>query len=224
MEARTLHHKRSLTHTLLRRGVVNNLALSADGNDLYVTNWLHYATGTLSNWVEMFGQRSWGTVVHCSMQPTWQCRLVDSGVYMPNGITVSNDDSRVYIAAARTVRVYGRSADGGLELQRVVPVPTAVADNLDMHPSGDVTTGAHPNVFMFMAHAANHATPAPSQVVRVRAAALEGREVAEGEPAAMEPLLHDGSMLSASAAAVEHDGWWLVGGVFGPGVMLCPDP
>ena len=224
VEARILRHTRSLSHTLLRRGVTNNLALARNGKDLYVTNWLYYPIGTMGNWVELFGQRSWATVVHCTLDPTWQCRVADSGIYMPNGIAVSNDDSRVYVGAAGTVRVYGRSSeDGSLELQRAVPVPTAVADNVDAHPSGDVTIGAHPNMFMFMAHSADHSTPAPSQVLRVRAAALEGREAdLKGEPAAEEPLLHDGTILSASAAAVEHGGWWLVGGVFGPGVMLCP--
>lgn len=166
VEGRRAVFLRSYTDPLLGTGTVNNVAIADNGEDMYVTNWLRYPTGTLGNWFEVFGQRKWGTIVHCKLQPSFVCRLVEDALRFPNGVMLSADNRQLFVATHVTLRVYTRNtADGSLSFSHDIPLPTAAADNVDVHPSGDVTIGAHPNVFMFIAHAKCESPPAPVCVI-----------------------------------------------------------
>lgn len=54
--------------------------------------------------------------------------------------------------------------------------------------------------------------------------ALESAESALASKPWSEPILHDGTVLPASTAAVLYQGRYVVGTVFAGGVMVCPDP
>lgn len=215
------------THDAFRE--VNNVH-AVSPTEVYITNWLHYKIGTTQNFVEMLGQRPWGTVVHCTGldAPIAECHPVVSHLFTPNGITGPASGAHVYIAADGQVNVYQRSPDTGeLRLQRSVPIDTVAVDNIDLHPSGDVTVSTHPSMPLFFAHAMDRsATPplSPTEVYRIPHSLLHPGDEDEGGAAAVvvvRVMLHDGSKLSCGAAALEHGGRYLVGAIFAPGALVC---
>jgi len=130
----------------------------------------------------------------------------------PNGINVSPDGGKLYVAAVTesALRIYDRDPAGEtLSLREVAPLPGG-PDNIEVDPQGTLWIGAHPKLLRVGAHAADPAELSPSQVLRVRPT---------GE--VDEVLLDDGRQLSGSSVAAARGNRLLAGQIFNDGILDC---
>jgi hypothetical protein len=180
-------------------------------HSVYVSNFLGSAIGD-SKWmmVEMLTQAKWGSVALCqastSTSPSGaagagagagdldaRCTFAVEGVSGPNGVALSPDHKRLYVACTMTMelRVYslpqsqsqfqsGGEADATaaewrhgslallpLRLEHTLHLGTGL-DNISIDPdSGDMLIGAHPKPLDVAAHLDDPAKRAPTQVLRV---------------------------------------------------------
>jgi len=216
-----------MAHTLLRHHVVNNIAVSADGQHMYVSLWLYYPITTVGGWAEIYLGFKWGTLVHCTKPgtPDYECTLVEDHMAMPNGITLSADGTLLYVACMSDVHVYDvNSGDGTLTFAREVHVAnTSTMDNLSLDPvSGDVITASHPKIMKIAAHTKSAEDLAPTQIIRIFDPALRGEPLSG--PASSEEIFHDGDVLPCGTGAVLAYGRYFIGPLFSKGVLVCPDP
>ena len=142
-------------------------------------------------------------------------KVVDDGIRYANGVALSRDLSRVYVAATtdRALRIYSRRPDGDLKRLQVLDLGTGV-DNIEVDGQGNLWIGAHPKLLTFVAHAMSASTPAPSQVLQLSpdgAGGFRSREV----------LLSDGLDMAASSVAARAGDRLLVGGVFDARFLDC---
>ncbi|XP_035827188.1 serum paraoxonase/arylesterase 2 [Aplysia californica] len=140
---------------------------------------------------------------------------VVSNIRLPNGITISKDESFVYVAMDNDLYVYQRAKDNKLTLIQEVPLNTLV-DNCFIPESGDVLyVGAHPVLYKLLGHLDEPSQGAPSQVLALPL--RQGKVLEEG----IRELLYDeGALISGSSVAVPHQGRILVGSVMSS-LVLC---
>lgn len=143
-------------------------------------------------------------------------RLVTDGFVYANGINVSADGSRVYVAdvMGMSLHVFARdAATGDLRGIDMARLGTGI-DNIDVQPDGSLLMGAHPNIIDFMAHAGDPASLSPSQVVRV-----EPGENGGGKAGTI--YLNLGTEISGISVAAGYGDVMLLGQVFQPEVHVC---
>lgn len=131
------------------------------------------------------------------------------GIKYANGINVSADGSRIYLAATtdRMVLVFNRDlASGALTLTREVDTGTGV-DNIDVDETGNLWIGCHPQLLKFLSHAKDESRISPSEVIK-----LEPQP--DGSFRQSTVYVNDGSELSASSVAVTYRNKLLIGPVF----------
>lgn len=131
----------------------------------------------------------------------------------PNGINVSPDGRAVYVAAVtwRSVLVYDRDpATDALTRRREIPIGSG-GDNIEVDAQGTLWIGSHPKLLAVPKHAADPASPAPAQVLRVTA---DGRSVDE-------VYLGDGQPIAAASVAAHFANRLLIGQIFGNGFLDC---
>lgn len=143
-------------------------------------------------------------------------RVVADGIRFANGLGLSADGSRLYVAETTgfAVRTYARdAASGALRLLSSTPVPNGV-DNIDMAPDGSLWIAGHPHLLDFVAHAGDASKLSPSEVLRL---------TPQGDGLAVETVLTDpGNLISASSvAAVAGPKRFLVGAVFEEKILDC---
>lgn len=210
----TLRHRASVQHPLLRP--VNDVA-PVDADRFYATIDHGAADGTMRS-VEDFARMAWSGVVHWDGKAA---RRVVDGLRYANGIAITADGTRVWVAATtdRAVVGYDRDPASG-DLRERVRVDTATGvDNIQLDDVGDLWLGAHPKLLTFLRHARDPAVHSPSQVLRI-----------DGRSGAVEVVLaDDGALLSGSSAAAPltlRDGSrrLLVGPVFDPHLLDCRLP
>lgn len=143
-------------------------------------------------------------------------RPVADGIRFANGLGLSPDGSRLYLAETTgfAVRTYARDRDSGaLTLLSSTPVPNG-ADNIDMAPDGALWLAGHPHLLDFVAHAADPAKLSPSEVLRL---------VPQGDGLTVETILADPGHLISGASVATYAGpkRFLVGSVFEEKVLDC---
>ncbi len=208
---RTLRHVGTVRDPLLRP--MNDLAALPDGR-FYVSLDHGNATGVLRK-VEDFGRFAWSGVAYWDGERAQQ---VVRGLRYANGVALSADTSRVYVAATvdRAIFVYDRDdASGALRERARIDCGTGV-DNIDVAPDGSLWVGAHPKLLTFLRHARSPGVLSPSEVLRV-----------DPERGTVTSLLEDdGSTLPGSAVAAllpnaRGGPRLLIGPVFAPHLLDC---
>lgn len=142
-----------------------------------------------------------------------QAKVASDTILFPNGINMSPDGDKVYVASSlgMSMYIYGRDAATG-ELTGLdnVRLGTGV-DNIDVQPDGTLLIGAHPNVLNFMSHASDPEELSPSQVVRIDPSQKKAGTI----------YLNLGEEISGISVAAGYGDKMLLGQVFEPEVLVC---
>lgn len=177
----------------------------------YVTNDHGYGERGLARTLEEYLQRSISYVNYFDGK---DFRKVASGIAYANGINVSNDLRKIYVAATtgRTILIYNRSATGNLDLESEISTQTGV-DNIEVDEQGALWIGCHPQLLKFVAHAADSTQYSPSQVIKINWGE-------DGSHQLTEVFLNDGAGYSGSSVAAPYHNQLLIGSVFEKGLLI----
>jgi arylesterase / paraoxonase len=140
---------------------------------------------------------------------------VFEGMLYGNGVNLSNDKSKLYVATTtgRNLLTFERDLlTGGVKLVNKLNLKTGV-DNIDVDADGNLWIAGHPKLLAFVGHAKDSAALSPSQVLKII-------PVANGEYKVEEVMMDDGKILSGSSIALRRKDQLFVGGVFQPKVLL----
>ncbi len=185
--------------------------VAADGPaSFYVSN-DHRASGGWQKTLEEYLQLARSYVLYFDGE---EFTIAAAGLAYANGVNLSPDGERVYVAASvgRTVSVYARQADGRLRLEQVIDTGTGV-DNIEVDGAGNLWIGAHPRLLTFVGYMED-GRPSPSEVLKLSFYAQRGYEIER-------VLIDAGSLLSASSVAAVHGEFLLVGSVADPRFLVC---
>lgn len=137
------------------------------------------------------------------------CKLVETGLFIPNGIALSPDGRMLYVAVMgdKEIRVY-RINNNSLALTNSVNVRTHL-DNLNVDPwTGDIWFGAHPAYYRSGLYTLNPVeNTSPSQVMRVKMSSNGHAGVVE------EIYSNNGTEISGSSVAVVYERTMLIGSI-----------
>ena len=198
-----LIHVGSIQHEAIKSP---NDLVADSRNSFYFTN-DHDAEGGVSTWKD-FLVIGTGQVGYYDGK---KAEILTKGIRYANGINLSPDGKRLYVAACtdRSVLVFQRSP-----FQQIQKIKCGTAvDNLEWDEDGNLWAGAHPKMLAFLGHAQDSGKRSPSQVLRID---LSNPQV----PRVETRYLNLGDPLSGSSVAAFYKGTLLVGGVFDDGVLL----
>ena len=140
--------------------------------------------------------------------------IVAKGLRYANGVNVSPDGARLYVAEVlkRRLSVFDRDpATNALRKTGHIKLNTS-PDNIDVDAQGDLWIGGHPQALKFEPHAKDPASIAPSHVVKVDAKTGETNDV----------FISLNGEINASSVGAAHENTLLVGAVFDEHIMVCP--
>ena len=144
---------------------------------------------------------------------------VAAGLVFANGIALSNDGKRIYVAesTARHIQTFGRDPfSGKLTLESTFTLPSG-PDNIDIDDRGDLWIATHPKMFALVAYASDPTKPSPSEVYRVAAGG--------GIPqSATEVYANAGQQIGAASVAVAAQDHLFIGSIFDPKILDCRLP
>ena len=152
-------------------------------------------------------------LAHVVYYDTVRFRKFADGIRYANGINLSRDRSRLYVAGStdRAIHVYDRTdVNGFLIAKGKIDVGTGV-DNIELDASGNLWIGAHPKLLTFVEHSKDAAKLSPSQVLRVDPTTGEVEEI----------FLSDGTDLSGSSVAAKFGRRLLIGAVMDSKFLDC---
>lgn len=188
-----------------------NDVVAVDHERFYFTN----DHGSELGWIrtlEDYMRLGWADVVYFDGR---EFREAADGLSYANGINVSPDGKRLYVAEVTRSRIreYARDTQtGALEELRRVNFDFGV-DNIEVDPdTGELWLGGHFKLLTFARHAGNAEVPAPSQAARARL---------DGEPVIETVFRDDGDLISGASVAAHRNGRLLVGAVFEPHFVEC---
>ncbi|XP_056374953.1 serum paraoxonase/arylesterase 2-like [Hyla sarda] len=199
-EERSLLHLKSVKHELLSS--VNDIV--AVGPESFYATIDFYFTNANMKFVEMYLGFPWTGVVYYS---PGDVRQVATGLYNGNGIAISNDKKYIYAAdfTHHTINVFKKNKDWSLTPVKVVDV-NSILDNLSVDPvTGDIWTGAHPNLYKLFNYSPDD--PPGSEVIRVQ-------NIHSDNPIITRVYANNGSVIQGSSCASVYKGQLLVGTVF----------
>jgi arylesterase/paraoxonase len=130
----------------------------------------------------------------------------------PNGINVSRDGRKLYIAETtpQSLLVYDRDpASESLTLASSIPLGTS-PDNIEIGESGELWIGAHPKLIEVLRAAGDPSHRAPAQVLRVSPSGQVD-----------EVYLNDGQQISAVSTAAARGNRLFFGQITGDGILDC---
>lgn len=137
--------------------------------------------------------------------------ILEEGIRYANGITLSPDGSKIYVAACTdgSILSYNRepfSAIGKIKCNTGV-------DNLEWDIEGNLWVGAHTKMLVFLGHSKDANKRSPSEVLKISFPKGQKEVVTQ-------VYLNDGNPLSGSSVAAPYKGKIYVGGVFDDGVLV----
>ncbi|KAM4028985.1 serum paraoxonase/arylesterase 2-like isoform 1-T2 [Anomaloglossus baeobatrachus] len=197
-EEHSLIHLKSVRHELLNS--VNDI-VALGPESFYATIDYYFESMKV---VEIVVGFRWTGVVYYS---PGDVRNVVTGFYSGNGIAMSNDKKFIYAAdlTAHTINVYKKNKDWSLTPIKAVDLD-ALLDNLSVDPvTGDIWTGAHPNLFKAFMY--NPEDPPGSEVYRVQ-------NIHSDNPIITKVFANNGSVIQGSSCASVYEGKLLVGTVY----------
>jgi arylesterase / paraoxonase len=139
---------------------------------------------------------------------------VAEGLAYANGIQISADGTRLYVAetTGKRIRVYKlNDTQAPLALEQTIMLDTGV-DNIERAEDGSLFIGAHPKLLTFLRHAKDPTVPSPSEVIHLE------------NGTATTVYLDPGTQLSASTVAAPLRDRLLIGAVFGSRFLDCARP
>jgi len=217
-------HVRSLSHRLLFN--INDCAF-ATADLVYCTNWRHFETGGVFDFIEVYTQRPWSYVVACGVS-SGECTTAASGLKMANGIAVRNGVVFVVESMGPHLIAYRRARDTlDLRLEFAYRIHTrSLCDNLAFDGDG-LLSGCHPRALTFAAYSkAPRELLAPCEVLRfhdvLNASRMEsGATLSLSESATV--LYRDavGEEFSACTIAARRRGVLWIGAVHDKGILAC---
>ena len=145
-----------------------------------------------------------------------EMRVVADTLGFPNGINVSPDGMRIYVATTMeaALHVYSRNPESGaLKAVDFARLGTGT-DNIDVQPDGTLLIGAHPDLVQYMEHVEDPKVLSPGQVVRVEPDPKGG-----GKAATI--YLNKGEQISGLSVAAGYKDQMLIGAVFQPKILAC---
>ena len=234
--AKELVHLKSITSDMLR--ITNDVAVVAE-DEFYISNFIH-SSGRLKRVYEQMLHRPWGSVLFYNGR---EFRTVASQLATPNGMTMSRDNSHLYVAMSmpQQIHVFKRQNNNSLLPVQQFPVYT-IPDNLHLHQDGgSVLAGCHPIPHRALAATQDPEVKAPSQVLEFPLSdnlllVRESSDVQEdgeddgeavsvgGELREPRELLYDhGNLISASSAAAVYQQQLLVGSLH-DSLVVCQLP
>lgn len=200
-----LVHRATLTDPLL---VMANDLVAVGPDRFYLTNTHKHAPGFMQN-VETYLQLGKANVLYYG---PGGFRTAITDLVFPNGINVSPDGRRLYVATLtqRALRVYDRDvATERLTLQRTIALGSG-PDNIEVDRDGTLWIGAHPKMLRVAAHRDDPKELSPSQVLRV-----------SPDGTVDEIYLNDGTQISAASVAAARGHRLLIGQIFDAGFLDC---
>ncbi|KAM9307647.1 uncharacterized protein PAF06_011754 [Gastrophryne carolinensis] len=206
-EKNLLVHVRSIVHPGLQS--INDL-VAVGPESFYATNDSYFHNMFLK-FLEMFLGLTWTNIVYYS---PLEVREVVSGLHSANGMAMSQDKKFIYAVdlTAHTINVYKRNPNWSLSFVKEFDCGTLV-DNLWVDPdTGDIWTGAHPNLFKVFNY--KDEDPPGSEVIRVQ-------NIHSANPIISRVYVNNGSVLQGSSCAAIYKGKMIVGTVFHK-ALYCP--
>jgi len=146
-------------------------------------------------------------------------RRVAGGLLYANGINMSADGSRLYVASttAHKVVVYARElTTGALQKETEIDCGAGV-DNIDVATHGDLWVAGHPHLLTFVKYAGDSTRVSPSEVIKIHP--TEG-----GVYEVQSIFLDSGARFSGSSVAAVFGDKLLIGSVFDRGFLVCTLP
>lgn len=201
-----LVHRATLTDPRL---VMPNDLVAVGLDRFYLTNTHAHGPGTMQD-IETYLQLSGAQVLHYGMGGF--SVAIDDLVF-PNGINVSRDGRTIYVAAVtgQEVLVFDRDPQTDVLTARGAIDIASGGDNIEVDDEGQLWIGSHPKLLAVPRHAADPASPAPAQVLRVSADGTTVEEV----------YLNDGQPLGAASVAARIGNRLLIGAIFANGFLDC---
>src|SRR6056297_4355174 len=203
-----LEHRETLAHESM---ISPNDIVAVGHRRFYFTN----DHGSAPGWkrtLEDYLRLGWANAVYFDGDEFHEAA---DGLSYANGINLSPDGSRLYVAEVThgRIREYARNAESGVldELRRF-DVGFGV-DNIEVDPdTGGLMLGGHVKLLTFTRHAADADVLAPSQAARLL----------PGNPVEVETVfLDDGQLISGASVATTRDDALLLGSVFEPHLVVC---
>ena len=206
---RRLIHRRSVKGDLMHSP---NDVIPLGPDRFYVTN-DHGSTSNLGRNIEDYLGLSRAYVLYYDGT---KFQVAAQGLGYANGINLSPDGRRVYVAQTRgrKLSVYLRGQDDGLTLETEIDLGTGV-DNIELDDQGRLLIGAHPKMLTFIRYAKDQAQPSPSQILRITPGP-------NGDYQVEEIYLGDGRELSGSSVGAVWNGRLLIGSVFDDRFLIVP--
>ena len=198
----TLVHLQTLQDPMM---ISPNDVVAVGLDQFYFTNDHGYADGALRT-LEEYARLKRANLVYYDGR---SYKEAASGFSYANGVNVSRDGKKLYLAATTEMTLYVFQRDiesGSLNQEAKIALDTGV-DNIEIDANGDVWIGAHPQLLKFVGHAGDRSKLSPSQVLRIK-------QISNGDYAIEEIYLNNGKELSGSSVAAVMQNRFLIGAVF----------
>jgi len=208
LDGMRLEHRETLAHESM---ISPNDIVAVDHRRFYFTN----DHGSAPDWkrtLEDYLRLGWANVVYFDGAEFHEAA---DGLSYANGINLSPDGSRVYVAEVTygRIREYVRNEqDGSLAELRRFDVGFGV-DNIEIDPeTGELMLGGHVKLLTFTRHAGDAEVLAPSQAARLQ----------PGDSQEIETVFLDsGELISGASVATARANVLLIGSVFEPHMVVC---
>ena len=199
----SLKHLESISHELI---ISPNDVVGVGERQFYFTNDHHEKAST---WRYIKDLLTIGTGNVCYYDGQTVQETSAHGIKYANGVNVSLDRKKVYVAAASDLKVliYDRdSASGGLTKSGEINTNTGV-DNIEIDAEDNLWIGCHPQLLKFLSHAKDEGAKSPSEIIRLK-------NLGDGKFEQETIYMNDGAEISASSVGAVYGNKLLIGPVF----------
>ena len=189
-----------------------NDIVAINDNQFYVTN-DHGSSSKLSQLFEDYLQLSRSNVLYFD---GIFFNIAVSDLKYANGINLSNDKTKIYIAetTGRRISIYNRKElTNELIFEESIYLKSGV-DNIEIDNENNLWIGSHPQVLKFVKHAKDEKYDSPSQVMKIIVSE-------EDDHIIKEIYLDGGNELSGSSVAAVYKNILLIGAVFEDCFLFC---